>query len=145
MLHNVNVFGENLKHVIQIPCKDFEEKRWLELMYMRLPAPLHSAPAGLATELRKLGQPASAGRKVTTYLPWTEQFSLSERQRGSLSRWDWPNSNYHRTQNYKPYRKANRWFTEISAYGWECLGRQGSEEGPMNKLWRNTLLRELWK
>ena len=60
MLHNVNVFGEHLKHVIQIPCKDFEEKRWLELMYMRLPAPLHYAPTGLATELRKLGQPASA-------------------------------------------------------------------------------------
>lgn len=146
MLHNVNVFGENLKHVIQIPRKDFEEKRWLELMYMRLPAPLHSCTCWTGHRTQKIRATClSTGRKVTTDLPWTEQFSPSERQRGSLSKWDWQNSNYHRTQNYKPYRKANRCSTEISAYGWECLGRQGSEEGPMNKLWRNTLLKELWK
>lgn len=122
----ISVFGENLKHVIQIPCKDFEGMRWLELMYVRLPAPRHSCTCWTGHGTQKLGQPSSALEEMSPLtcheLSNSHQVKVREDHFQSEtdrihshwdSQWDSVSLN-HRTQNYKPYRKANRCSTEIS-------------------------------
>ena len=153
MLHNVNVFGENLKHVIQIPCKDFEGMRWLELMYVRLPAPRHSCTCWTGHGTQKLGQPSSALEEKSPLtcheLSNSHQVKVREDHFQSEtdrihshwdSQWDSVSLN-HRTTN--PTGKQTG--APLRSQAWLGMLGKTSEEGPTNKLWRNSLLRELWK
>lgn len=129
------VFGENLKHVIQIPCKDWgNEVTWANVREAACPPPfLYLLDWPWNSEIRATF--LSTGRKVTTYLPWTERFSPSESQRGSLSKWDWQNSFSLRfsvrfsltesqnteLQTLQESKQVLHWDLR---HGWECLGRQ---------------------
>lgn len=146
------VFGENLKHVIQIPCKDFEGMRWLELMHVRLPAPRHSCTCWTGHGTQKLGATfLSTGRKVTTYLPWTEQFSPSESQRITFKV---RLTEFILTEILSEIQ--SHWITELQTlqeskqvlhwdlrHGWECLGRQGG--GPYKQALKKFTFKRIMK